>query len=143
MARVHRRVAVMVVAVLAGLVACTQTLNQDEDPLDGTTWTLETYAKSRPIPGTTISASFIEGKVSGSAGCNSYKGSYHVNGARIQIAELAWTLMACQGPEGIMEQEQRVMEILGGVERFHIVDGKLQLERSDHETLILIPSGKP
>ena len=50
------------------------------DPLDGTSWELYAYRKSRPVEGTTLTIRFENGQVSGSAGCNSFGGSYQVNG---------------------------------------------------------------
>jgi putative lipoprotein len=115
----------------------------DADPLNGTSWVLETYGKSSPIPGTTITASFEDGRVRGSAGCNTYQGAYEVDGESIEFSEIAWTLMACMDPEGVMEQEQRVMAILGGVERYELTGGNLILRRADHEMLLFAPASQP
>jgi heat shock protein HslJ len=136
-----------VLCLFAGLLllvgACALIPGSNVDPLEGTSWVLETYGKSRPIPGTTITATFEEGNVRGSAGCNTYQGAYVIDGERIEFSEVAWTLMACQDPEGVMEQEQRVMRIMGGVERFQLADGKLVLQRADHEMLIFVPQTSP
>lgn len=143
MSPVHLRGVLRVVCLLPWVVACTPLLSPDADPLDGTSWMLETYAKSTPIPGSTITAAFEQGELSGSAGCNTYRGAYAVHGERIEITDVAWTLMACLEPAGVMEQEQRVMEFLVGVERFRIERGKLVLQRADQETLVFVTRGQP
>ena len=58
------------------------------DPLDGTSWELYAYRKSRPVEGTTLTIKFEDGQVSGSAGCNSFGGSYQVNGEKIAFGEV-------------------------------------------------------
>ena len=45
------------------------------------------------------SATFENGKVSGSNGCNRYRGNYTLDGGSITIAPAAATSMAC-GPPG-------------------------------------------
>jgi heat shock protein HslJ len=53
---------------------------------------------------------FEGGRASGSAGCNSFSGSYQASEGRLEFGPLATTRMACT-PD-IMEQEQRFLAIL-------------------------------
>jgi hypothetical protein len=73
-----------------------------EYTLEGTTWLLD-----RTIPGSEITALFAEGEVTGSAGCNTYQGTYRSTRAAgrntIEIGMLATTRMMCDEP--LMEQE--------------------------------------
>ena len=64
------------------------------DPLDGTSWELYAYRKTRPIEGSTLTISFENGQVSGTSGCNSYGGSYEVHGEKLTVDEVFATLMA-------------------------------------------------
>jgi heat shock protein HslJ len=73
--------------------------------------------------------------VYGSSGCNTYTGSYRVKGDTITVGDLAWTLMACLEPEGVMEQETLVMEHLSDAQTYRFVDGQLQIFQSDGEAL--------
>ena len=41
------------------------------------------------------SATFADGRVSGSAGCNTYNASYEVDGESLQLGDIASSLMAC------------------------------------------------
>lgn len=110
------------------------------DPLDGTAWVLVSYDKNQPIEGTTLTVEFAEGRISGSSGCNSYGGEYEVKGDNLTVGEVAWTLMACMDPEGVMEQEQRFMELLVGAETFTVSEDRLEITAEDgRSTLVFEP----
>ena len=112
------------------LVGCSGT-----DPLDGTSWILTAYRKTQPIDGTIITATFQNGEITGSAGCNSYFSSYQVKGDEIEMGVIGQTEMACLDPEGVMKQESIIMEFLRDAQEFILTDGQLQIFRSDGETL--------
>jgi len=82
------------------------------------------YGTTRPIPGTTITAMFEDGQLRGSAGCNSYFGSYQVSGDKIRVGDLALTEMACLEPAGLMEQELVFAEFMRDAQSFRLVDGR-------------------
>ena len=127
----------LLVAILLTSSACSLDLASD-DPLDGTSWVLTAYGKSKPLDGTRITAEFEEGEIRGSAGCNSYFGSYKIKGDAIEMSEIGSTLMACMEPEGIMDQEQLVMSFLSDAQEYRLNDGQLQIFRSDGEALTFI-----
>ena len=105
------------------------------DPLDGSSWTLTSYRKTSPIEGTVITASFSDGNVSGSLGCNHYGTTYQVKGDNISFEVIEMTLMACLEPEGAMEQEQLLAGYLMDVNSFMIEDNRLFLYFDSHEAL--------
>ena len=72
----------------------------------GTSWRAETIA-GRPVQGGTVSTlSFLaDGRVAGSGGCNRYAGEIRSEDGRLQVGQLASTMMACL-PEQ-MDQERR------------------------------------
>ena len=134
----------IVVLALVGIVAllltaCSGTDSAASDPLDGTSWVLMAYRKSRPIPGTVITATFKDGQIRGSAGCNSYGGSYQVSYGTIRVSLIAITEMACLEPEGIMEQETMFVQFVQDAQTFRLTDEQLQIFTSDREALTLIP----
>ena len=131
-------VALAGIAILA-LAACQRADSAASDPLDGTSWVLMAYRKTSPISGTTITATFEDGQVRGSAGCNSYSGSYQVSGDTITVGAVAITEMACLEPEGVMEQELLFVEFLTDAQTFRLADGQLQTFRSDGEALTFVP----
>ena len=126
------------IAILA-LAACQGADSAASDPLDGTSWVLMAYRKTRPISGTTITATFEDGRVHGSAGCNSYSGSYQVSGDTITVGAVAITEMACLEPEGVMEQELLFVEFLTDAQTFRLADEQLQTFRPDGEALTFVP----
>ena len=105
--------------------------------LEGTLWTLVSYGDpSDPqavLEGSEITAEFdsAEGTVHGSAGCNSYFGSYEVDGETITFGPLGSTMMACSEPEGIMEQELAYLAALGSAVTYYIEGDKLELVDAD------------
>jgi heat shock protein HslJ len=63
-----------------------------------------------PIAGTTLTATFTEDTVSGSAGCNDYNGSYKLDGDQVTIGPLATTRKACE--QDVMDQEAAFLTAL-------------------------------
>lgn len=109
------------------------------NPLEGTSWHLFAYRKTKPLEGTQITASFESGLVRGSAGCNSYGAPYQLDGNRISLGEIELTAMACLEPEGVMEQEAYLMDFLANVQTYRLEGEQLQLYRPDGEGLFFIP----
>lgn len=105
--------------------------------LEGTVWTLVSYGDpSDPkavLEDSEITAEFdsAEGTVKGSAGCNSYFGSYEVDGDTITFGLLGATLMACLEPEGIMQQESAYLAALDSAVTYRIEGDKLELRDAD------------
>jgi heat shock protein HslJ len=105
--------------------------------LAGTTWDVIGYnngkqAVTSVIAGTQMDIQFgKDGTVSGNSGCNTYSGSYTVNGNQIQIGPLASTMMACSDPTGIMEQEQQFLAALGTAATYQIENNALELRTAD------------
>jgi heat shock protein HslJ len=124
------------------LMACSNSKPLADDPLNGTSWELVFYRKSRVIEGRSITAKFDAGEVQGSAGCNSYSGSYQVVGDTISFGPIASTLMACMDHDGIMDQETMYLAWLQDAQTFRIRDDQLMIFRSDGEALTFIPESK-
>ena len=121
------------------LGACAVAAPGTGDALDGTSWELVSYGETKPIPGTTITVTFEDGEMRGSAGCNTYFGSYQVDGAKIRVGDMAMTEMACLEPEGAMEQEQVFAEYMRNAQSFRLADGQLQIFSADGEALTFVP----
>jgi heat shock protein HslJ len=102
-----------------------------EPQLDGTGWTLTGYVHNgtpmQVVSGTTITLDFsVDGRITGSAGCNRYFATYEVKGTAISIGQAGSTEMYCITP-GVMEQESAYLTLLGQAKTI-IVEG-------DHLTL--------
>jgi heat shock protein HslJ len=79
---------------------------------------------------TQITAEFSdEGKLSGTAGCNHYRGSYTRDGNALTIGPLVTTRRACE--PAIMEQEQRYLAALQRVTTLRLDVDNLNLRDAD------------
>jgi len=129
----------VIFAVLIILAAaCASTEAAMDDALDGTSWQLKFYRKTTPVPGSTITARFADGEITGSAGCNTYGGVYQINGPVISISDIYFTEMACMDPEGVMEQEQMYLEWLSDAYKYQISDELLQIFWTGQEALTFV-----
>ena len=63
-----------------------------------------------PAVGTTLTATFTADSVAGSSGCNTYSGSYKLDGTNVTIGPLASTQMACD--QAVMDQEAAFLTAL-------------------------------
>ena len=84
---------------------------------------------------------FAEGKVTGSAGCNTYTGTYTLDGDKLTIAGLTVTdetKKTCDSPRGIMDQEAIYLANLAGAVRLIQTAGVLQLLNADDETSLAL-----
>lgn len=122
-----------------GLASCGGIGGQAADPLVGTSWRLASLEGRAPLSGVEITTAFDEGSVHGSSGCNSFGGSYRVNGDEIEITELQSTLMACAIPEGAMDQEQEFLSLLSTSDSYQVADGHLRLIHAGRISLEFIP----
>jgi len=96
-----------------------------EYTLEGTTWLLD-----KTIPGSEITALFANGQVSGSAGCNTYQGTYRSTRAAgkntIEFGPLATTRMMCDEP--LMDQEGLYLAALEAATEYTLEGFALSIE---------------
>ena len=122
-----------IVTLLAGACAESAPAPAPTEGLEDTKWNLESYGKrgnlKDVLEGTEITAVFdrAEGRVHGSAGCNTYSGDYQISDSMLSIPIIAATEMYRLDPEGVMEQEQQYLKALQAAESYQIQDGKLQI----------------
>ncbi len=119
----------------------------------GVGWTLVKFADGNEvtplIEGTEITLKFdhgtlrSSGNINGSAGCNRYGLSYEHpiarNGPdRLDVGNPYVTKRRCSFPSGVMEQEQRYLEILADVSSYPsiTIDGRMRLETADGRALV-------
>jgi heat shock protein HslJ len=111
------------------LVACV-TAAPESSPtpsaqLPDTVWVLEALNGSALIEGTRITLNFDEISVEGSAGCNTYGGSYTVSEDGLHLGDLYATEMGCPEPQGVLEQETAYLQALNAAARFQLADDRL------------------
>ena len=124
---------VILILLLLPLLACSTQLSPQGANLENTTWQLQSYGETGNLRallnGTEITATFdsVQGRVHGSAGANTYSGSYKVSGDKLSISELAWTEMYRLDPPGVMEQEAEYLRIFKAAESFQVNNSTLQI----------------
>jgi len=112
------------------------TFTRLSNELPGTAWDVTSYntgteAVRSLIIDTQITLLFGEdGSVTGNASCNTYNGTYQLEGDRITIGPLATTRMACQEPQGVMEQEMQYLTALQNSAVWAISNTRLELRDS-------------
>lgn len=104
--------------------------------LEGTEWALTSLNGSSLLEGSNITLNFAGGEVGGFAGCNTYFAAYTYDGSFFTCETPAATEMACGGPAGIMEQEQRYLGLLRDVTVYRTYGSQLWLETDDGRALI-------
>ena len=129
----------MLCAGLLTLSACAPSSSPtgNESELTGTVWSLSTLRDQTLVTSSNISAIFTSnGKIGGSSGCNSYSGTYTVDGDEIQISSpLASTLIAC--PEEIAAQETAYLATLAEVRTYSISGNQLTLNDASQKSLLV------
>lgn len=117
------------------------------NPLANTQWQVTDYADPRNstgmttvLLGTALTADFsADNKISGSAGCNTYSGTYRLDGQSLTIpGPLATTMKACAGD--VMAQETVFLTNLQAVAGYKLdnVEPQLHLLNGKGQVIILL-----
>jgi putative lipoprotein len=107
--------------------------------LQGTAWQLTTIEGAPLAAGTAADIRFDAGRAGGRGGCNSFGGSYTVEGDRLRFGDIMSTQMACDTPR--MELELRVHDLLAKVDSYAIDEsGALTLSAADKALLVYRPA---
>jgi len=115
--------------------------------LESTLWTLDSYLNSDGnlvsiLPGSEITAEFIDGQVAGSAGCNRYFSAYERSGNILSFGIIGSTEMFCMA-EGLMEQEMGYLAALSQAASHQIADGVLTISDGEGNTLLTFSEVEP
>ncbi len=129
---IRRTTLVGAVLVLTALLAACATATQDPSPTPGAVlvdseWVLISLEGGVLIADTQITLSFEEASLDGSAGCNTYRGSYSVSEDSLRLSALEWTEMGCPEPDGILDQEQAYLNALNAAARYRVDGDRLEL----------------
>jgi len=110
---------------LLASTACRAVLPSSANQLSGTEWVLVSINGDRDLTGRPPSLVFEGDELSGNASCNTYRGTYKVNTDTLSVGSLARTEMYCEDPEGVMDQENRYLEVLAIVESITLTENTL------------------
>jgi len=122
---------VVLIALLALEAGCGTGTASEEPPLDGSRWTLTSWAEPDPIPDSaTITAQFSEGRVAGTSGVNQYSASVtsSTDGSFAIDAPIS-TKMA--GPEDAMAAESAYLQRLQAATSYQVDGDTLLLNDAD------------
>lgn len=123
--------------LLGGDGAVLATFAPQEQTVAGTGWRVTGYNNGRQavvgvLAGTSLTMIFAaDGKVSGSAGCNDYMGTYAQAGELLKFRPSATTRKMCARPEGVMQQEQDFLKSLQMVATARREGDRLELRGAD------------
>jgi heat shock protein HslJ len=127
--------AVSSIVLFASLAAgCGGDSNGDPADIENKPWQL-TSAIDLTIPdGVVSSAAFTNGNVFGTAGCNTYRAPYTLDGDLLEIGEPSGTLIGCPPP--VDEFERAYLDALGEVATWTLDGEELVLSDSDDNELL-------
>lgn len=108
--------------------------------LEDTNWNFVSFGSPEGDP-TLIKAGemtllLADGQVGGFGGCNSFGGTYEVDGNNISIGQLTSTLRACADPQAT-EQEQRYLRALQSASHFELNGNQLVITYDNGEGFLI------
>lgn len=114
----------------------------DVQALDGTMWTVTSFNNGQQavvgvLEGSEITLDFEATEFNGRAGCNSYFGGYTVEGSTIAVDQIGSTMMFCETPAGVMDQEQQYLAALKSAATFRIEGNELWLRTAADEIAVI------
>ncbi len=126
------------------IAGCSSSNNAKEDKvtLEETRWELRAYGDredpQKILKGTLVTAFFnkAEASVSGSAGCNIYGGAYNLEAYKLSVNGLFSTMMYCQDPENMMQQEQQFLTLLSNATDYQLTKDYLQINCEEDQVLL-------
>lgn len=97
--------------------------------LEGTSWVLQEFgpdgSRTPVLPDTSVTLMFADGRISGSANCNTYFADVTQSGSELNFGPIGSTRMAC--PEPIMQQENNFLAAMATVNHYVVAEGQLTL----------------
>lgn len=116
-----------------GTLRFTRMQPEPDRALEGTPWQLTTFVSGEAarslVAGTQITATFDNGRVAGSAGCNSYTGNYTVQNNTMTVnKDIITTKKACASD--VMQQEQAFLDALAATSSYTIKGSQLTLSHA-------------
>jgi heat shock protein HslJ len=87
--------------------------------------------------GSEISATFVDGKLTGSGGCNDYSADYQTDDG-ITIENVTSTELACDVTQEVMDQETFYLETLPSIKDYEVIGGSLALINAEGEAVMFL-----
>jgi heat shock protein HslJ len=135
----------VILFTLLMLFGCKQTL-LTSDPLNNTSWILDSLYDHPPLDGTTITLEFSKGHVRGNSGCNDYFWGEYASekypsseAGSLTISDSGITIVGCL-PDEIMDQEETYMKALRTVAGYRLTKDQLELKNGTGDTILVFTS---
>jgi heat shock protein HslJ len=129
----------------AGPAAATEQTEQTASPLEGPTWRLAQISGAGPagLASLTrpVTVQFEGGQARGFSGCNNFSGGYQRKGDRLQLGQLASTMMAC--PEPAMAVENAFQAAFAGTLQYTVDGDRLTLSAASGGSLSFTREAPP
>jgi putative lipoprotein len=114
------------ISIMLCVAGCVSPMEDRSETLAGPVWVVEDIDGRGVIDFLQSTIAFsTEGDVTGSGGCNRFRGRYTRDGSALAIGPLAGTRKAC--PAAVMNQEANFYEALGRVRGYRFDKGLLYL----------------
>jgi heat shock protein HslJ len=112
-----------------------------DNAIHGTEWTVQELGGAVTADPRPVLAFGDDGRLTGTTGVNRIMGQFEVQDGMLVVSGTATTRMA--GPPEAMDQEQRLLDLLGSAQAFVITGDRLEV--GDGETLAVLvrPSTQP
>ena len=132
-----------VLLVLASATACGEDEAGSPTPesLQDVPWVLASGLDVEGWEEVAPSATFMDGSVTGSTGCNRFTAPYTLDGATLEIGEVASTRMACAPPADTVERQY--VAALGQVKAWRSENDELTLLDTDENDVLGYRVGTP
>jgi heat shock protein HslJ len=131
----------VVAATLAGGCGDDAGSVADVSSLEGVPWVLSAGIDVEGWETAAPSASFEDGRVTGSTGCNEYGAPYTVDGSTLELGQSAQTLIGCPPPAS--DVESAFVAALEQVAGWRIEDDELVLADADDDELLRFGAAAP
>ncbi len=124
-------------------------LSAQRRDLAATSWRVSGYNNGKQavvsvLPDSQLTISFAgDGRLTGSAGCNSYTASYSTAGNSIRIGQAAATRKMCSKPDGLKEQEKRFLRALASAASWQLDGGRLELRTATGALALSLTAAEP
>lgn len=106
------------------------------DTLAGSSWTFVSIGGAPVAAGRPTALQFDGARLSGSAGCNRFSGSYSADGRTLTAGPLMATKMACPGP-GMVQEDAFFKLMTGPLNLRFPTDGTMEITGADGQTAVL------
>lgn len=98
-------------------------------------WQVIALDTSPALPAMPVTITFNDGQISGSTGCNTFEGEYHLTGESITVDQLFVADKVCGTEQGL--QEAKLIALLKDMIQFSVKDDTLTLYTDTDNTILL------